>query len=67
MKELANKPLLTSLLLAVPLWLIFDNFVVGAILGLLAGFFMTMCVSLHRLKHGKNPSTRTPNPMMPDS
>lgn len=67
MKELANKPLLTSLLLALPLWLIFDNFVVGAILGLLAGFFITMCVSLHRLKHGKKPSTRTPSPMTPDS
>lgn len=66
MKELANKPLLTSLLLALPLWFIFDNFVVGAILGLLAGFFITMCISLHRLKHAKKPSIQTTSPMTPN-
>lgn len=65
MKELANKPLLTSLLLALPLWLVLDNFVVSAILGLLAGFFITMCVSLYKLKHATNPPPQTHNAMTP--
>jgi|TARA_A100001391_G_scaffold205462_1_gene207116 SAM-dependent MidA family methyltransferase len=67
MKELLNRPLLTSLLLALPLWLIFDNFVVGAVLGLLAGFFITMSVSLYRLKHPAKPPTRINHAMTPDS
>lgn len=50
MKELANKPLLFALLLALPLWLVIGNFLVAAMIGLFTGFFVSMSVSLYRLK-----------------
>ena len=71
MKQLAQKPLFLSLLLAVVLWFVFDNFVVAAAVGLLAGFMVSMLHSLHVLKReaeqaqrpgvGENATTRTPD------
>lgn len=50
MKQLAQKPLFLSLLLAIVLWFVFDNFVVAAAVGLLTGFMVSMLHSLHVLK-----------------
>lgn len=49
MKQLARKPLLLSFLLSLPLWIVFDNYIVAASVGLLVGFFITMCFSLWKL------------------
>ena len=60
MKQLAQKPLFLSLLLAVLLWFIFDNFVVAAAIGLLVGFLVSMLHSLHRLKQQESQSASMP-------
>ena len=54
MKQLAQKPLFLSLLLAIILWFVFDNFVVAASVGLLSGFMVSMLHSLHVLKTQKD-------------
>lgn len=60
MKQLATKPVFLSLLLAIILWFIFDNFVVAAAVGLLAGFLVSMLYSLHVLKQQKSPPGAAP-------
>lgn len=59
MKQLATKPVFLSLLLAIILWFIFDNFVVAAAVGLLAGFLVSMLYSLHVLKQQESPPGAT--------
>ncbi|WP_167670874.1 hypothetical protein [Allopusillimonas ginsengisoli] len=53
MKQLARKPLLLSFLLSLPLWIVFNNYVVALICALLVGFFVSMCCSLWVL-HNKD-------------
>ena len=50
MKQLARKPLLLSLLLSLPLWVVFDNYLVAIITALLLGFLVSMCHSLWVLR-----------------
>lgn len=55
MKQLANKPLFLAVILSVPLWIVFGNYLVGAMAALLAAFFIAMCHSLYLLnKRGKD-------------
>ena len=53
MKQLAQKPLFLSLMLAFVLWLVLDNFVVALAIGLLVGFMVSMLHSLRVLKREK--------------
>lgn len=46
MKQLVRRPLLLSFLLSLPLWIVFDNYLVGLIVALLVGFLVSMCHSL---------------------
>jgi len=46
MKQLARKPLLSSSLLAIPLWIVLDNFIVAIAAALLIGFLISMSYSL---------------------
>ncbi|MYN14029.1 hypothetical protein GSY71_12860 [Pusillimonas sp. TS35] len=55
MKQLARKPLLLSLMLSLPLWIVFDNFLVAIMAGLLIGFLVSMCHSLWVLKQKQDP------------
>lgn len=54
-RQLANKPLFLAAILSVPLWIVFGNYLVGAMAALLAAFFIAMCHSLYLLnKRGKD-------------
>lgn len=46
MKQLANRPMLLAALLVIPLWIVLGNFVVAAMVALLAAFFTAMVRSL---------------------
>lgn len=50
MKQLASAPLLLSLLLTIPLWLVLDNIIVALLAGLLLAFLIAMARSLYILK-----------------
>ena len=50
MKLLARKPFLLGLILSLPLWVVFDNFLVGFSVALLIAFLLSMCVALRVLK-----------------
>lgn len=50
MKQLASAPLLLSLLLTIPLWLVLDNIIVALLAGLLLAFLIAMARSLYLLK-----------------
>jgi len=49
MKMLARMPLLLAAILALPLWITFDNFIVAAIVALLLSFLIAMCRALYML------------------
>ncbi|MGE4368953.1 MAG: hypothetical protein AB7E12_04670 [Burkholderiaceae bacterium] len=53
MKSLALRPLLLSFLLSLPLWVIFDNFIVALVVALLLGFLVSMCRSLYLINQNK--------------
>lgn len=61
MKSLALRPLLLSFLLSLPLWVIFDNFIVASVVALLLGFLVSMCRSLYLINQNKL-NTRPPAP-----
>ena len=42
MKKILNRPLLLSLILALPLWIVFNNFIVAIIAALLVSFLLSM-------------------------
>lgn len=52
MKQLIRKPLLLALLLSLPLWIIFNNYIVAIIAALLCGFLASMCHTLYLLRRG---------------
>lgn len=61
MKSLALRPLLLSFLLSLPLWVVFDNFIVALVVALLLGFLVSMCRSLYLINRSKL-NTRPPAP-----
>jgi len=50
MKDLVNRPMFLAGLLVIPLWILLGNFVVAAMVALLAAFFASMVHSLRVLK-----------------
>jgi len=62
-RQLANKPLFLAAILSVPLWIVFGNYLVGAMAALLAAFFIAMCHSLYLLnKRGKDTAANNASP-----
>jgi hypothetical protein len=55
MMQLASKPILLSLILLLPLWVVLDNFIVAIIVALLLAFLVAMCRSLYILRRGNRP------------
>lgn len=53
MKLLARKPLLLAFLLSLPLWVVFGNYLVAIMVGLLASFLIAMCHALYVLRNKK--------------
>ncbi|MGB3287679.1 MAG: hypothetical protein WBA83_00240 [Burkholderiaceae bacterium] len=49
MKQLVRKPLLLAFLLSIPLWVVFDNYLVAGMAALLAAFLAAMCHALYTL------------------
>ncbi len=53
MKQLARKPFFLALLMSLPLWIVFNNFIVAIMVALLVAFFISMCYSLYTIKQVK--------------
>ena len=53
MKLLARKPLLLAFLSSLPLWVVFGNYLVAIMVGLLASFLIAMCHALYVLRNKK--------------
>ena len=55
MKQLINRPFLLSILLSLPLWIVFDNFIVAIIVALVVSFLLSMCNTLYLMNKKKRP------------
>lgn len=53
MKQLLNRPFLLALILSLPLWVVFGNYVVALIAALLLSFLLSMYNSLRILNRRK--------------
>ncbi|PLC49332.1 hypothetical protein CR159_13595 [Pollutimonas subterranea] len=53
MKQLARKPFFLALLMSLPLWIVFNNFIVAIMVALLVAFLISMCYSLYTIKQAK--------------
>lgn len=49
MKQLVRKPFFLALLLSLPLWIVFNNYIVAIMGALLVAFLLSMCHSLYVL------------------
>lgn len=58
MKELLNRPMLSAMLLVIPLWIVLGNFVVAAMVALLVAFFASVIHSLRVLKRHESQAQR---------
>lgn len=58
MKSLLRKPLFLALLMSIPLWIAFDNFIVAITVALLVSLLGTMCLLLYTL--GKKDKSSSP-------
>lgn len=66
MKQLVRKPFFLALLLSLPLWIVFNNYIVAIIVALLVAFLLSMCHSLYLLSQGKSsPETSKPASLPP--
>jgi hypothetical protein len=62
MTSLLRKPLLLALLLSIPLWVVFDNYIVAMMVALLVSFLGAMCLSLYTLEKKDKPSSPPDQP-----
>lgn len=53
MKQLVRKPFFLALLLTLPLWIVFNNFIVALMVSLLVAFLLAMCHSLYTITQAK--------------
>ena len=53
MKQILNRPILLALVLSLPLWVVFGNYVVALIAALLLSFLLSMYNSLRILNRRK--------------
>ncbi|MGP1613825.1 MAG: hypothetical protein ACTS5Y_01990 [Pollutimonas bauzanensis] len=60
MKQLLRKPLAFALLLSLPLWVVFDNYLVAIMVALLVAFLLSMCYTLYteKTQAGLRPARR---------
>jgi len=54
MKQLLRKPLFSGLLLSLPLWVVFNNYLVGLMVALLVSFLASMCHALYLMNRKKS-------------
>jgi uncharacterized protein (DUF58 family) len=73
MKQLVRKPFFLALLLSLPLWIVFNNYIVAIMVALLVAFLLSMCHSLYVLNRAKAepkkpavPNAPTPPPAQPN-
>jgi len=65
MKQLLRKPFLLALILSLPLWITFNNFIVAFSVALLISFFLSMIdsiVAIRRQQRSVEPSNNTSDP-----
>ncbi|MBB5215437.1 hypothetical protein [Parapusillimonas granuli] len=55
MKQLITRPFLLSILLSIPLWIVFDNFIVAVSVALITAFLLSMCHTLYLMNKKKRP------------
>ncbi|RTZ45695.1 hypothetical protein EKL30_06690 [Candidimonas sp. SYP-B2681] len=62
MKQLVRKPFFLAMLLTIPLWIVFSNFVVAIMVALFSAFLVSMCHSLYVVNRAnkKQPPTDLP-------
>ncbi len=67
MKQLVRKPFFLALLLSLPLWIVFNNYIVAIMVALLVAFLLSMCHSLYVLNraNAKPKKPATPNAPKP--
>jgi len=53
MKRLLRRPLLSGVLLSLPLWIVLDNFIVAISIALLVSFLISMSYSLYLMNRKK--------------
>jgi hypothetical protein len=53
MKQLLRKPLFLAFLLSLPLWIVFNNYIVAIMVALLVAFLLSMSYSLFLLNKDK--------------
>jgi hypothetical protein len=51
MKQILNRPFLFALILSLPLWIVFNNFIVAIIVALLVAFLLSMYNALRVMQH----------------
>lgn len=62
MKSLLRKPLFLALLMSIPLWIVFDNFIVAITVAVLVSLLGTMCLLLYTLEKKDKSSTPPDQP-----
>lgn len=67
MKQLLRKPFLLSLLLSLPLWIVFNNYIVAICAGLLIAFLLSMIDSIVAIQRQEKQSETSPSDTTPDS
>lgn len=50
MKQLMRRPFLCGLLLSLPLWLFFDNYIIAISVALISTFTLSMALSLREME-----------------
>ncbi|MDS1140213.1 hypothetical protein RE432_07165 [Pusillimonas sp. SM2304] len=55
MKQLLRKPLFFAILLSLPLWIVFNNYIVAITVALLVAFLASMCHTLYLMTRKKKP------------
>ena len=58
MKQILNRPLVLALILALPLWITFNNFIVAIIAALLVSFLLSMFNALRALQRKRADESR---------
>lgn len=65
MKQLLRKPFLLALLLSLPLWIVFNNYIVAICVGLLVAFLVSMIDSIIAIQRQQHRPARPSSPDTP--
>ncbi|WP_442595433.1 hypothetical protein ACSBPU_02895 [Parapusillimonas sp. JC17] len=55
MKQLIKRPFLLAILLSLPLWVVFGNYIVAVSVALITAFLLSMCHTLYLMNRKKRP------------